>query len=100
MRSDVCSPCPDLFRVQLHAIAQGAARMQIKAEEISSIIREQVKSFEKQVDVAEVGSVLQVGASIAKFYGLDGAMAGDLPGFPGGFKGIALNLEAANVGPV
>src|SRR5713226_7978671 len=52
--------------------------MQIKAEEISSIIRDQVKSFEKQVDVAEVGSVLQVGDSIAKIYGLDGAMAGEL----------------------
>src|SRR5437879_183641 len=100
MRSDVCSPCPDLFRVQLHAIAQGAARMKIKAEEISSIIRDQVKSFEKQVDVAEVGSVLQVGDSIAKVYGLDGAMAGELLEFPGGLKGIALNLEEDNVGAV
>src|SRR2546428_7229327 len=72
--------------------------MQIKAEEISSIIREQVKSFEKQVDVAEVGSVLQVGDSIAKVYGLDGAMAGELLEFPGGLKGIALNLEEANIG--
>src|SRR5712691_5078604 len=74
--------------------------MQIKAEEISSIIREQVKSFEKQVDVAEVGSVLQVGDSIAKVYGLDGAMAGELLEFPGGLKGIALNLEGDNVGTV
>jgi len=74
--------------------------MQIKAEEISSIIREQVKSFEKQVDVAEVGSVLQVGDSIAKVYGLDGAMAGELLEFPGGLKGIALNLEEDNVGTV
>ena len=74
--------------------------MQIKAEEISSIIREQVKSFEKQVDVAEVGSVLQVGDSIAKVYGLDGAMAGELLEFPGGLKGIALNLEEDNVGAV
>src|SRR5437588_1779146 len=74
--------------------------MQIKAEEISSIIRDQVKSFEKQVDVAEVGSVLQVGDSIAKGYGLDGAMAGELLEFPGGLKGIALNLEEDNVGAV
>src|SRR5438876_1017486 len=74
--------------------------MQIKAEEISSIIRDQVKSFEKQVDVAEVGSVLQVGDSIAKVYGLDGAMAGELLEFPGGLKGIALNLEEDNVGTV
>src|SRR5438128_7543219 len=74
--------------------------MQIKAAEISSIIREQVKSFEKQVNVAEVGSVLQVGDSIAKVYGLDGAMAGELLEFPGGLKGIALNLEEDNVGAV
>ena len=74
--------------------------MQIKAEEISAIIRDQVKSFEKQVDVAEVGSVLQVGDSIAKVYGLDGAMAGELLEFPGGLKGIALNLEEDNVGTV
>jgi F-type H+-transporting ATPase subunit alpha len=74
--------------------------MQIKAEEISSIIQEQVKSFEKQVDVAEVGSVLQVGDSIAKIYGLDGAMAGELLEFPGGLKGITLNLEEDNVGAV
>src|SRR3989442_3320014 len=74
--------------------------MQIKAEEISSIIRDQVKSFEKQVDVAEVGSVLQVGDSIAKVYGLDGAMAGELLEFPGGLKGIALNLEEDTVGAV
>src|SRR5512132_258053 len=74
--------------------------MQIKAEEISSIIRDQVKSFEKQVDVAEVGSVLQVGDSIAKIYGLDGAMAGELLEFPGGLKGITLNLEEDNVGAV
>src|SRR2546426_12144172 len=74
--------------------------MQIKAEEISAIIRDQVKSFEKQVDVAEVGSVLQVGDSIAKGYGLDGAMAGELLEFPGGLKGVALNLEEDNVGTV
>src|SRR5207249_9819296 len=74
--------------------------MQIKAEEISAIIRDQVKSFEKQVDVAEVGSVLQVGDSIAKVYGLDGAMAGELLEFPGGLKGIALNVEEDNVGTV
>ncbi len=74
--------------------------MQIKAEEISAIIRDQVKSFEKQVDVAEVGSVLQVGDSIAKIYGLDGAMAGELLEFSGGLKGITLNLEEDNVGAV
>ena len=74
--------------------------MQIKAEEISRLIRDQVQSFDKQVDVAEVGSVLQVGDSIAKIYGLDGAMAGELLEFPGGLKGITLNLEEDNVGAV
>ena len=74
--------------------------MQIKAEEISAIIRDQVKSFEKQVDVAQVGSVLQVGDNIAKVYGLEGAMAGEMLEFPGGVYGIALNLEEDNVGAV
>jgi F-type H+-transporting ATPase subunit alpha len=74
--------------------------MQIRAEEISAIIRDQVKSFETQVNVAEVGSVLQVGDSIAKVYGLDGAMAGELLEFPGGLKAITLNLEEDNVGAV
>ena len=74
--------------------------MQIKAEEVSSIIRDQIQSFEKQVNMAEVGTVLQVGDSIAKIYGLDNAMAGELLEFPGGIKGITLNLEEDNVGAV
>jgi F-type H+/Na+-transporting ATPase subunit alpha len=74
--------------------------MQIKAEEISSIIRDQVKSFEKQVDVAEVGSVLQVGDSIAKIYGLENAMAGELLEFPNSVYGMVLNLEEDNVGAI
>jgi len=74
--------------------------MQIKAEEISTIIRKQVESFEKQVDVAQVGSVLQVGDGIAKIYGLDGAMAGEMLEFPGSVFGIVLNLEENTVGAV
>ena len=74
--------------------------MQIKAEEVSAIIRSQVESFDKQVNVAEVGSVLQVGDSIAKVYGLDEVMAGELLEFPGGLKAITLNLEEDNVGAV
>jgi F-type H+-transporting ATPase subunit alpha len=74
--------------------------MQIKAEEVSSIIREQIQSFEKQVNVAEVGSVLQVGDNIAKIYGLDDVMAGELLEFAGGIKAITLNLEEDNVGAV
>ena len=74
--------------------------MHIKAEEVSSIIRQQIKGFDKQVNVAEVGSVLQVGDNIAKIYGLDDVMAGELLEFPGGIKGITLNLEEDNVGAV
>src|ERR671922_2448369 len=74
--------------------------MQIKAEEISAIIKEKIKSFDKQVDVKETGSVIQVGDGIAKVYGLDGAMAGEMLEFPGGLYGIALNLEEDNVGAV
>jgi len=61
--------------------------MQIKAEEISSIIRDQVKSFEKQVDVAEVGSVLQVGDSIAKSTGWMGRWPASCWSFPAGSRG-------------
>ena len=74
--------------------------MQIKAEEISAIIKEKIKGFDKQVDVKETGSVIQVGDGIAKVYGLDGAMAGEMLEFPGGLYGIALNLEEDNVGAV
>lgn len=74
--------------------------MQIKADEISAIIKEKIKGFDKQVDVNESGSVIQVGDGIAKIYGLDGAMAGEMLEFPGGLYGIALNLEEDNVGAV
>jgi F-type H+/Na+-transporting ATPase subunit alpha len=74
--------------------------MQIKADEISAIIKEKIKGFDKQVDVNETGSVIQVGDGIAKIYGLDGAMAGEMLEFPGGLYGIALNLEEDNVGAV
>jgi len=74
--------------------------MQIKADEISAIIKEKIKGFDKQVDVKEAGSIIQVGDGIAKVYGLDGAMAGEMLEFPGGLYGIALNLEEDNVGAV
>src|SRR5689334_4539744 len=74
--------------------------MQIKAGEISAIIKEKIKGFDKQVDVKETGSVIQVGDGIAKIYGLDGAMAGEMLEFPGGLYGITLNLEEDNVGAV
>ncbi|MDH4193663.1 MAG: F0F1 ATP synthase subunit alpha [Nitrospirota bacterium] len=74
--------------------------MQIKAEEISSIIKEKIKGFEQRVDVREMGYVIQVGDNIAKVYGLEGAMAGELLEFPGGVYGVALNLEEDSVGVV
>jgi len=74
--------------------------MQLKAEEISAIIKEKIKGFDKQVDVNELGSVIQVGDGIAKIYGLDGAMAGEMLEFPGNLYGITLNLEEDNVGAV
>jgi F-type H+-transporting ATPase subunit alpha len=74
--------------------------MQIKAEEITSIIKEKIKDFDKHVDVKEMGSVIQVGDGIAKIYGLDGVMAGEMLEFPGSLFGIALNLEEDSVGAV
>ena len=74
--------------------------MQINAEEISSIIKEKIKGFEQRVDVKEMGYVIQVGDNIAKVYGLEGAMAGELLEFPGGVYGVALNLEEDSVGVV
>jgi F-type H+-transporting ATPase subunit alpha len=74
--------------------------MQMRAEEISEIIKKQIKEFEKGVDIQEVGTVLQVGDNIAKIYGLENAMAGELLEFPGSVYGIVLNLEEDNVGAV
>ena len=74
--------------------------MQIKAEEISSIIQEKIKGFDQRVDVTETGYVIQVGDGIAKVYGLEGAMAGELLEFPGNIYGVALNLEEDSVGAV
>ena len=74
--------------------------MQIKADEISSIIQEKIKGFEQRVDVTETGNVIQVGDGIAKVYGLEGAMAGELLEFPGNIFGVALNLEEDSVGVV
>jgi len=74
--------------------------MQIKAEEISSIIQEKIKGFEQRVDVTETGNVIQVGDGIAKVYGLEGVMAGELLEFPGNLFGVALNLEEDSVGAV
>jgi F-type H+-transporting ATPase subunit alpha len=71
--------------------------MKIRAEEISSLIREQIKSAEVSFDLEEVGVAVQVGDGIARIYGLEGAMAGELLKFEDGTMGIALNLEEDNV---
>ena len=74
--------------------------MDIKAEEISKIIREQIGSYAVDVDVAEVGSIITVGDGIARVHGVDNAMAGEMLEFPHGVFGIALNLEEDSVGVV
>jgi F-type H+-transporting ATPase subunit alpha len=72
--------------------------MDIKAEEISQIIRKQIEEYEQKVSVVETGTVLTVGDGIARVYGLAGAMAGELLEFPHDVRGIVLNLEEDNVG--
>ncbi|HEX9898371.1 MAG TPA: F0F1 ATP synthase subunit alpha [Candidatus Methylomirabilis sp.] len=73
---------------------------QIKADEISQIIRQQLASYEAAIDVAEVGTVIEVGDGIARIYGLERAMAMEMLEFPHGVMGMALNLEEDNVGAV
>jgi len=72
--------------------------MQLRAEEISQIIKKQIASYEKTVEVMETGTVLTIGDGIARVYGLQGAMAGELVEFPGELMGMVLNLEEDNVG--
>ncbi|MFT3923060.1 MAG: F0F1 ATP synthase subunit alpha [Myxococcales bacterium] len=72
--------------------------MQLRAEEISQIIKKQIASYEKTVEVMETGTVLTIGDGIARVYGLEGAMAGELVEFPGDLMGMVLNLEEDNVG--
>src|SRR2546427_3046671 len=74
--------------------------MDIKAEQISKIIREQIGSFAVDVDVAEVGSIISIGDGIARVHGVENAMAGEMLEFPHGVYGIALNLEEESVGAV
>jgi F-type H+/Na+-transporting ATPase subunit alpha len=74
--------------------------MEIRAAEISSILKEQIKNFGKEAQVSEIGQVLSVGDGIARVYGLDNVQAGEMVEFPGNVRGMALNLEADNVGVV
>jgi F-type H+-transporting ATPase subunit alpha len=72
----------------------------IKAEEISDIIKRQLQGYEAEIDLKEAGRVIEVGDGIARIYGLEKALAGELLEFPGGVFGLVLNLEADNVGAV
>jgi F-type H+-transporting ATPase subunit alpha len=72
--------------------------MEIRAEEISEIIRKQIKEYGKEVEVSETGTIISIGDGIARIHGLAGAMAGELLEFPGGVTGMVLNLEEDNVG--
>jgi F-type H+-transporting ATPase subunit alpha len=72
--------------------------MEIRAEEISQVIRQQIQDFDKKVELSETGTVLSVGDGIARVYGVEKTMAMELLEFPGGIFGIALNLEEDNVG--
>ncbi len=74
--------------------------MSIRPEEISAILKDQIERYQSEVEVSNVGSVIYVGDGIARVYGLQGAMAGELLEFPGGTYGMVLNLEEDNVGAV
>ena len=74
--------------------------MEIRAEEISKIIREQIEEYRPALEISEVGSVISVGDGIARVYGLEKAMAGELLEFPHGVMGLTLNLQEAQVGVV
>src|SRR5690348_10866244 len=74
--------------------------MDIRADEISKIIRDQIGSFAATVDVAEVGTVIAIGDGISRVHGIERAMAGEMLEFPHGIFGIALNLEEESVGAV
>ncbi|MFW5836496.1 MAG: F0F1 ATP synthase subunit alpha, partial [Desulfovibrionaceae bacterium] len=72
--------------------------MQIKAEEISKIIQDQIENYESRVEMSETGTVIYIGDGIARVYGVENAMAMELLEFPGGLMGMVLNLEEDNVG--
>src|SRR6266436_4879770 len=72
----------------------------IRADEITSILRQEIENYERAIDVSEVGSVISVGDGIARIHGLERVMAGELIEFPHGVSGIALNLEEDQVGAV
>src|SRR5690348_8585284 len=72
----------------------------IRADEISRVLKEQIKNYNKSVEISETGTVLSVGDGVARVYGLQNAMAGELVAFPGYVYGMVLNLEKESVGIV
>ena len=74
--------------------------MDIRAAEISTILKKQIKDFGNEAEVSEIGQVLSIGDGIARVHGLDNVQAGEMVEFPTGIKGMALNLEVDNVGVV
>jgi len=74
--------------------------MNLRPEEISAVIREQIKQYKNELEISNFGTVIQVGDGIARIYGLDQCMAGELLEFPNDIYGMALNLEEDNVGTV
>ena len=74
--------------------------MNLKPEEISAVIKEQIKNYKNELEISNFGTVIQVGDGIARVYGLESCMAGELLEFPNDIYGMALNLEEDNVGAV
>ena len=74
--------------------------MKFKADEIASVIQQEIEQFESRIDVREVGRVIEVGDGIARVYGLSGVMSGEMVEFPGGVIGLAFNLEENSVGVI
>ncbi|HEX3869537.1 MAG TPA: F0F1 ATP synthase subunit alpha, partial [Pirellulales bacterium] len=72
--------------------------MKFKADEIASVLQQEIEQYETQIDVRDVGRVLEVGDGIARVYGLSGVMAGEMVEFPNGVNGLAFNLEEHSVG--
>ena len=74
--------------------------MSLRADEISSLIEKQIQGFDESIELKETGRVISVGDGIARVYGLENAMSGELLEFPGGLTGMVLNLEEDNVGVI
>ena len=86
--------------LQAKIVRRGETLVSIKAEEISALIKQQIQNYQSEIEVKDVGTVIQVGDGIARVHGLDNIMAGELVEFSNGVMGMAQNLEESNVGIV